>query len=77
MGSPDADVEEAAPMAEGDLALVVDDVAPDAVMVVERAELGELRLTVKQNHAFYITSLPDRAAASWPPPPSRSARATR
>ena len=35
VGSADADVEEAAPMAKGDLALAVDDVVADAVMVVE------------------------------------------
>ena len=35
MGSSDADVEEAAPMAEGDLALGVDDIAADAVVVIE------------------------------------------
>jgi hypothetical protein len=37
MGSPDANVEEAAPVAERDLAFVVDDVAADAVVVVELA----------------------------------------
>ena len=37
MGSADADVEEAAPVAEGDLALLVDDVAANAVVVVEVA----------------------------------------
>ena len=37
VGPPDADMEEAAPMAESDLALVVDDVAADAVVVIELA----------------------------------------
>ena len=37
VGSADADVEEAASVAEGDLAFVVDDVAADAVVVVELA----------------------------------------
>ena len=40
MGPADADVEEAASVAEGDLALVVDDVAADAVVVVELATGG-------------------------------------
>jgi len=37
VGSADADVEESASVAEGDLALVVDDVVADAVVVVELA----------------------------------------
>jgi hypothetical protein len=37
VGSADADVVKATPMAKGDLALVVDDVAADAVVVVELA----------------------------------------
>ena len=40
MGPADADVEEAAPMAEGDLALVVDDVVANAGVVVELAAGG-------------------------------------
>jgi len=40
VGSADADVEEAAPIAEGDLAVVVDDVAADAVVVVVVAAGG-------------------------------------
>ena len=40
VGSPDADMEESALVAEGDLALVVDDVAADAVVVVELAAGG-------------------------------------
>lgn len=39
-------------------------------------ESGELRLTVKQNHAFYITSLTD-PGSSLAAAPSRSARARR
>ena len=40
MGPADADVKEAASVAEGDLALVVDDVAADAVVVVKLAAAG-------------------------------------
>jgi hypothetical protein len=40
VGSADADVEEPAAVAEGDLALVVDDVAADSVVVVEDAAGG-------------------------------------
>ena len=40
VGPADADVEEAAALAEGDLALVVDDVAADTVVVVEVAAGG-------------------------------------
>ncbi len=37
MGPPDADMEETAPIAEADLALLVDDVVADAVVMVELA----------------------------------------
>ena len=37
VGPPDADMEEATSMAEGDLALFVDDVVADAVVVIELA----------------------------------------
>ena len=40
MGSTDADVEETALVSEGDLALVVDDVVADAVVMVELAARG-------------------------------------
>jgi hypothetical protein len=40
VGPADADVEESASVAEGDLALVVDDVAADALVVVELAAGG-------------------------------------
>ena len=40
VGPPDADMEETASVAEGDLAFVVDDVAADTVVVVEVAAGG-------------------------------------